>query len=142
MRLPKIRFSVRGMSVRGMMVIVLAAGIGLHVTTAAWRACRSDPHVHSAIMEQDGNPGKVMLIRSEPLRPAFLRRATGASRGEACFVGGNAQMEMCELSNPEIRLPGYPPDTYAASFTADEEKLLEKMSQEYWSRLSRDLRTR
>src|SRR5947209_6430295 len=66
MRIPKIRFTVRGM-----MVIVLAVGIFLHVTTAAWRAYRSGfPHLHSSIVEYGGNPGKAVSVRSEPFWPA------------------------------------------------------------------------
>lgn len=129
MRIPKIRFTVRAM-----MVIVLAVGICLHVTTAAWRAYRSGyPHLHSAIVEQGGNPGKAVSVRSEPFWPAFLRHATGLSWGRGCFIGGDALMEMCELANPEIRIPSGP-NCYVPRYTPEQLKLVEKMSREYWSR--------
>src|SRR5262249_46820389 len=91
MRLRRIRFTVRGM-----MVIVLAVGICLHLSFAAWRAHRSDfPHLHSAIVTTGGNPGKAVAVRDLPFWTAFLRHATGWSRGKGCFMGGKAMMEMC-----------------------------------------------
>jgi hypothetical protein len=114
--------------------MVLTVGIGLHVTIAAWRAYRSaDPHLHSAIVDNGGNLGKAPLVRSEPFWPALLRRAAGRSCGGGCFMGGDALLEVCELANPEIRMPS-DPDLYATRFTAEQLKLVEKMSREYWSR--------
>jgi hypothetical protein len=129
MRLSKIKLTVRGM-----MVIVLAVAICLHLTTAAWRAYRSGaPHLHSAIVDHRGSPGKAVAVRSEPFWPAFLRRATGLCWVGGCFMGGDALMEMCELSNPEIRMPS-DPNLYAPRCTPEQLKLVEKMSREFWSR--------
>jgi hypothetical protein len=117
-----------------MMTIVLAAGVCLHVTIAAWRAYRSgSPHLHSAIRGGGGNPGNVVAIRSEGFWPAFLRRATGCSSGSSCFMGGEMLMEMCELANPEIRIPSGP-NCYVPKYTAEQQELVEKLSREYWSR--------
>jgi hypothetical protein len=89
------------------------------------------------VAQPGGNPGKATMVRSEPFWPAFLRHATGSSWGRECFLGGDAHLEMCELANPEIRLPS-DPDLYAPRFTAEQLKLLETMSREYWRRLGTD----
>jgi hypothetical protein len=131
MRLPRIRLTVRGM-----MLVVLGVGICLHVTMAAWRAHRyGTPHLHSAIVKYGNNPGKAVAVRSEPFWPSFLRHSTGLSWGRGCLMQGDAMLEMCELANPEIRIPSGP-NTYVPRYTREQLELMEELSRAYWSRCS------
>ncbi len=116
------------------MVIVLAVAICLHVTTAAWRAYRfGTPHLHSAIVENGGNPCKAVAVRSKPFWPSFFRQTTGLAWGKGCSMDGDTMLEMCELANPEIRIPSGP-NLFLPRYSEEQLKLVERMSRAYWSR--------
>ena len=117
-----------------MMVIVLAVALCLHVGTAAWRAYRfRTPHLHSAIVESGGNPGKAVAVRSVPFWSAFLHETAGVSWGKGCAMKGDTMMEMCELAHPEIRVPSGP-NLFIPRYTPEQLKLVERLSQAFWSR--------
>jgi hypothetical protein len=52
-------------------------------------------------------------------------------------MGGDALLEMCELDNPEIRVPSNR-DLYVPRYTTEQLELVEKLGAEYWSRFGTD----
>lgn len=122
MRLPRVRFTVRRM-----MIGVLCLALVLHLAITAWQTYRTGgQHVHSFIVEN--GPGWGVAVRKQPFWPTFWRRLTGLSwRGRrTCLVGSTGLMEMCELENPEIRMP-LGPYTFAAFRTKEQIELFEKL---------------
>lgn len=123
-------------TIRRLMVIVLGVAVGLHLSIAAWTAYRYRlPHVHSAIYEMALGPAKGVAVRNRPFWPAFWQRSLGVTWGyqRSCFLGGDALGEMCELNNPEIRMP-LGPFTYGAFYTKEQSAIFWKLWNERQNR--------
>ncbi len=128
MPVPRMRFTVRRM-----MVFVLCLGIILHLTVAAWRAhLYGGYHLHSNIVPGEFGPGWGIAVRSQPFWPTFWRHSTGLTWGEqqTCLTGGTALMDVCEVANPEIRIP-LGPNTYAANYTKEQKEFLKELTKSY-----------
>jgi hypothetical protein len=125
---PRIRSTVRQM-----MAFIFCLGIILHLSLAAWRAHRyGGKHVHSAIFDGEFGPCWGVAVRNRPFWPSFWRSSTGLAWRDqgTCRMGGPAMMEMCELVNPEIRMP-LGPYTFAATHTKEQVELFQQLKKSH-----------
>ena len=121
----------RGMTIRRLMALVLAAGLATWALTLGWRVSgevRRHDHVFAVVCE-NGAPGLGFANHpAAPFWPVFGQRALEPlwSGPRPCMTGRQVLAESCSLDHPEIHASG------GISWTADVAKSFDR-AQADWS---------
>src|SRR3954453_5804618 len=99
MRVPRVRFTVRGM-----MGVLFCFAITLHLALTARRVHAEDSHLHLSVSAtRDGPMSEENFAARAPFWSRYWRRLLGRDgRIPGLCTKDDARLEACELEHPEI----------------------------------------